>query len=46
VAKPIAEKIGSNTQWTLVLLAAILCGSLLFFFRKPRKNQEASPKTE
>lgn len=37
VAKPIAEKIGANTQWTLVLLFATLCGAALFAWRSLRK---------
>lgn len=45
VAKPIAEKIGNNTQWTLVLLAALLCGSLLIYFRKPRETPETTSKS-
>lgn len=37
VAKPIAEKIGANTQWTLVLLFATLCAATLFAWRSLRK---------
>ena len=37
VAKPIAEKIGANTQWTLVLIVATLCAAILFAWRSLRK---------
>ena len=45
VAKPIAEKIGANTQWTLVLIFATLCAAILLawrFLRKPTKPSAPS----